>query len=505
MSIKKKSSSSKKITGKKQQKETCTAGSPPISEVFYNLPDATFAIDNEGTVIAWNRAMEKSTGIIAADMIGKGDHEYAIPFYGTKRPLLIDLIDETDEKIREWGYITIRRKGNALMAENPTIDPDNTVRILWGLAAPISDSSGNRIGSVQSIADVTSRWKRETVLENTVLKFQEILDNVGTATLIIEEDDTISFINPEFGRILGYVREEIEGKKKWMEFVVPEDVRSVMRFMTSESLRSEGPINIEVRFIRWDGDVRNALMTITRVPGTQKLVVAIHDITDKIRAETAVQLANRKLSFLNSIIRHDILNHLTVLKGNIDLAREINTDPKEGAVLEKEMAATEAIQALITFTREYQDIGNEPPEWQDVKQSILRSCAGIRLGEITLSVDIDGVEINADRLLSSVFQHLVQNAVRHGEKTTRIRLFCEESFEELHIVCEDDGIGVPPEAKEKIFNREFFNRTGLEMYLSQEILSITGIGIRETGVYGEGACFELRVPKGRYRFSSVQQ
>lgn len=504
MSIKKKKPPAKKIARRKLQGEISTAGSLPIADVFYNLPDATFAIDREGTVIAWNRAMEKSTGVMAADMIGKGDHEYALPFYGTKRPLLIDLLDEPDEKIREWGYISIRRKGNALMAENPTIDPDNTVRIIWGLAAPINDSEGNRIGASQSLADVTSRWKRETVLENTVMKFQEILDNIGTATLIIEEDDTISFINPEFGRILGYVREEIEGKKKWMEFVVPEDVRSAMRFMTRESLRSEGPINLEVRFIRWDGDVRNALLTITRVPGTQKLVVAIMDITDKIRAETAVQLANRKLNFLNKIIRHDILNHLTVLKGNIDMDREINTDPQQATVLEKEFAATEAIQALITFTRDYQDIGIAPPEWQDVRQSIMKSCAEIKLGEISLSVEIDGVEVYADRLLSSVFHHLVENAAHHGKKTTRIRLFCEESFEELHIVCEDDGVGIPPEAKEKIFNRQFFDQSGLQMYLTHEILSITGITIRETGIFGQGACFELCVPKGGYRFTAQQ-
>ena len=413
---KKKHPSAKENPEKKPQKKIHAAPGIPISEVFYNLPDATFAIDNEGTVIAWNRAMENSTGVMAADMIGKGDHEYALPFYGTKRPLLIDLIDEPDEKIGEWGYNAIRRKGNALMAENPTIDPDNTVRILWGLAAPINDSDGNRIGASQSIADVTSRWKRETVLENTVLKFQEILDNIGTATLIIEEDDTISFINPEFGRILGYTRDEIEGKKKWMEFVVPEDIRTAMRFMTRESLRSEGPINLEVRFIRWDGDVRNALLTITRVPGTQKLVVAIMDITDKIRAETAIQMANRKLNFLNKIIRHDILNQLTVLKGNLGLDRETTTDPHQGIVLDKEIAATDAIQALITFTREYQDIGNEPPEWQDVKQAIMKSCAGIRFGEIDFSVEIEGVGVYADRLLSSVFLHLVQNAIQSREK-----------------------------------------------------------------------------------------
>ena len=70
----------------------------------------------------------------------EGRSPYAIPFYGTKRPLLIDLIDEPDEKIGEWGYNAIRRKGNALIAENSTIDPDNTVRILWGLAAPIFDA-----------------------------------------------------------------------------------------------------------------------------------------------------------------------------------------------------------------------------------------------------------------------------------------------------------------------------------------------------------------------------
>ena len=73
-----------------------------------------------------------------------------------------------------------------------------------------------------------------------------------------------------------------------------------------------------------------------------------------------------------------------------------------------------------------------------------------------------------------MFLHLVQNAISHGKKTTRIRLFCEESFEELHIICEDDGIGVPAEAKDKIFNREFFNRTGLEMYLARRSSPLPG-------------------------------
>ena len=97
-----------------------------------------------------------------------------------------------------------------------------------------------------------------------------------------------------------------------------------MRFMTRESLRSEGPINLEVRFIRWDGDVRNALLTITRVPGTQKLVVAIHGYYRQDPGRDCDPDGKPETELPKQIIRHDILNHLTVLKGNLGLDREIN-------------------------------------------------------------------------------------------------------------------------------------------------------------------------------------
>lgn len=493
------------ITPGKQREDALRAANLQMSRVIDNLPDATFAIDGEGRVIAWNRAMEDLTGIGAVDILGKGNYEHALAFYRSRRPVLVDLINEPDEEIQDRGYLAIRRKGNSVIAESLVLDENNEVRILWSIAAPIFDDNGNLAGGIESLSDITERRKRETALKNTVTKFRGILDNTGTATAIIEEDDTISYINPEFGRTLGYVREEIEGKKKWEEFVVPEDARGLRRHWDKEGLLGDDPVRYEARLIRWDGEVRNAYITINRIPETQKIVVTILDITDKIKAESAVQRANQKLNFLNSVIRHDILNQLTVLKGNLEIAREENADPDQGAVLDKEINATEAIQSLITFTRDYQDIGISPPEWQDVRQSVLKSCEGILLGEITLSVEIEGVEIYADHLLSRVFTNLIQNAIRHGKTTTRIRIFCQESFEELHIVCEDDGVGVPLDVREKIFNRQFFSRTGLQLYLAREILSITSISICETGVCGTGACFELRVPKGGYRFIAAQQ
>ena len=70
-----------------------------LADIINFLPDATFAIDRSGKVIAWNRAIEEMTGVAAADILGKGEYEYAIPFYGTRRKILIDLIFEPDDII----------------------------------------------------------------------------------------------------------------------------------------------------------------------------------------------------------------------------------------------------------------------------------------------------------------------------------------------------------------------------------------------------------------------
>ncbi|MGA2917626.1 PAS domain S-box protein [Methanoregula sp.] len=488
------------ITAKKRVEESFRVASLQMSGVIYNLPDPTFAIDREGKVIAWNRAIEELTGVRAVEILGQGNYAYAIPFYGNRRPMLVDLVFTEDRKIEGWDYTGIERSRNSLSAETSSMKPRGRTLIMRGVAAPIYDESGEIAGVIESLSDVTDLRRREHAIRDTLSRYQAILDYTGSATAIIEQDSTISYINPEFEKITGYVKEEVEGKKKWMDFVIPEDVDR-MRLYQSRVGQITAPSTGEFRFIRWDGQVRSGYITLALIPDMKKFVFSILDITDKIQAEDACQRANKKLNFFNAITRHEILNHLTVLKGNLELALAQVSEEAARATLEKNLAATNAIQAQIMFTRDYQDIGLQPPEWQDVGGAIRRACAGLRLGEVGLEADIQSVEVYADKLLERVFFHLADNAVRYGEKITRIHFSCDESFEELLITCEDDGIGIPPGAKEKIFNHLFFRNVGLDMYLSREILSLTGITIRETGTFGKGARFEIRVPKGAYRFT----
>ena len=208
----------------------------------------------------------------------------------------------------------------------------------------------------------------------------------------------------------------------------------------------------------------------------------------------------KKLNFFSRITRHAILNQLTALKGNLELTRESAGDPGLITSIEKELAAAETIQHQILFTRDYQDIGIQPPEWQKVRNVILRSGTGSRLGNVSVTVLVKGVEVYADLLLGKVFHNLVDNAILHGGTLTQVSFTCEESFEELVIFCEDDGIGIHGDAKENIFNRQHAGDSGLGLFISREILSITGISICETGIPGKGARFEIHVPQGAYRF-----
>jgi len=94
----------------------------------------------------------------------------------------------------------------------------------------------------------------------------------------------------------------------------------------------------------------------------------------------------------------------------------------------------------------------------------------------------------------------MENAIRHGGKIRNIRFSLPDLEDTLTITCEDDGVGIPSEEKEYIFDHGFGKNTGIGLFLAREILSITGLSIRECGEPGKGARFEILVPAGKFRF-----
>ncbi|MDD4653060.1 MAG: PAS domain S-box protein [Methanothrix sp.] len=157
------------ITKFKRAEEALRESEQRLADIIDFLPDATFAVDREGKVIAWNRAIEEMTGVSKAEMINKRNYDYSVPFYGKHRPILIDLIFMSRKEIEEKYYF-VRRKGDQLVAETfiPMLNGKEGV-FLWGIASPLYDQSGSIVGAIESIRDITRYKKFEKDLKNTNL------------------------------------------------------------------------------------------------------------------------------------------------------------------------------------------------------------------------------------------------------------------------------------------------------------------------------------------------
>ena len=225
------------------------------------------------------------------------------------------------------------------------------------------------------------------------------------------------------------------------------------------------------------------------------------EIQERKRFESAIRLANHKFATLSGVTRHDILNQISAMMMYLALVREAESDPVLAGYLAKMDNVLRMVQKQIRFTRDYQAIGESEPRWQEIGPVIREAAAGINLGSIALDVQPGGVEVYADAGLLRVFANLIENTLTHGEHAARIRFSYGIVDQDLVISCEDDGVGVDPKAKGKIFRREYARNTGYGLFLSTEILGITGISMTENGTFGQGARLEIRVPKGGFRFT----
>jgi PAS domain S-box-containing protein len=336
--------------------------------------------------------------------------------------------------------------------------------------------------------------------EDLIHRYQTIFENSGTAMVVIEADGTISLVNSTFEQICGYSRGEVEHLASIISFIAPKDRDRVMAYHKARRLGDPDiPAHYEARLVRKDGRVIEADMYVQLFPGTHRSIASIVDITERNRAEAALKDANAKLNMLSNLSRHDILNKLTVLNGYLELSKRLTVEPRLLEFIRKETDVTNTITDMIRFTKDYQDIGIHSPVWQGLEGTIARAVRNIRPGEVVIAIDVMPVEIYADLLLERVFYNLMDNALNYGKSLTKIRFSFERAGTDGIIICEDDGDGIPAGEKENIFRRQYFRHTGLGLFLSREILAITGITITETGKPGAGARFEMVVPDRAWR------
>ncbi len=400
------------------------------ADIIDFLPDPTLVIDREGKVIAWNLAIEKMTGIRAVDMLGKRNYEYALPFYGERRPILIDLVLLPDEEIRT-RYASMHVRGSILMAEVWVPLLREAPAYLFATASKLCDSRGETIGAIEVIRDITDRKRAEE----------------------------------ELSRAKAEAESATQAKSAFLA-TMSHEIRTPMNAVIGmTSLLLDTPLSVEQR-----------------------------DFVETIQTSGDALLA----------IINDILDYSKIEAGRLDLERAPFDlrDCVEGALglLAAKADEKDLNLACLIDTQIPSGILGDVTRLRQVLVNLLSNAVKFtEIGEVVVTVSNDQdaekrEEEMGEKGGQSIVEKLHPESLRPGAHPSML----------LHFAVCDTGLGIPPEAVDRLF-RSFsqvdssttrkYGGTGLGLAISRRLVELMGgqMWVESSGIPGQGSTFHFTI------------
>lgn len=656
-----------------------------LSDIINFLPDATFVIDSDGHVIAWNRAMENMTHVKAYKILGKDNYEYSIPFYNERRKILIDIALQSDQE-DEDKYDLIFHEKNSILAELyfPSLMGQETY--LWAKATKLYNNKGEVVGAIESIRDITSqkiaekeikryhdhlkelveerteelikinkqlqievkkrqeidqtlkdseknyrsifkhagigifqstpegkfinvnitmahlfgylspeemiesvenmeeeiyvipktrtdildniqkgrrtvrfenefprkngenwiaelnlrvikdkyykpvylegfvqditsRRNTEKALQESEQKYRTIFENTGTATLLFEEDTTITLINSEFETLSGYPKKEVIGKS-WTEFVVKEDLDKMLNYHDIRNMDPDlAPKNYEFRFIRKDNTIGYAYMNIIKLPGASQRIASIVDISPRKNAEKELYKINEKLKRSNSeleqfayVASHDLKEPLRMITTFLELLEKKYKDQLDSdadTYIKYAVDGSKHLNTMINDLLDFARLGHKKIEFSEfdskrvLEETLINLKSSIEENDAVVTCsNLPKISCN-ELLLFQLFQNLIGNAIKYrGKDQPKIHVSAIEKKDEYVFSVKDNGIGMSEKDLERIFaifqrlhTRDEYEGTGIGLAIAQKIVHEHGGKIWAESEPEKGTIFYFTLPK----------
>jgi len=479
------------ITKECRQEEELAKSGELHRKMVAASPDIIVQTDLDGTIVFLN-----DKGLQLAGMIDPGEI-IGISVFSLFAPESLPVAIENTKLMprgplgpREYTFINFNKE-RVLLEVNGDI-----------LRTP----DGTPYGMMFICRDIGERKRAEETLKKSEEEFRNIIENIQDVFYRTGRDGILSMISPYGARIMGYDSpEEICGKRAATEFYAdPAERETFLAHILREKKVAGYPMTLRDRYGNLHYAMANSRV-ITDSSGTFNGIEGIlHDITHLRKAEEALRQANRQITLMAGITRHDVRNQLHALGGYLSLSAQATGDPVHAAdLVEKELKIVDILVQQIDFMTVFDGMGCRPPAWQDPVPLLEKAQSALPFRNAGLEVSLPAVEILADPLLEKVFYNLFDNALRHGGKEmTTLRAYSRHDNGSLVLVIEDNGEGIPECDKTRLFDRGYGKNSGLGLFLAKEVLAITGMSIRETGTHGRGARFEIVAPKGTFRMAA---
>lgn len=355
-------------------------------------------------------------------------------------------------------------------------------------------------GSDDDQLRLLSRGELEDRVQQRTSELEQVMDAMADVLIKLDEEGNISMINGAVTDILGYEEDTVEGKP--VDILLADSPAEHQSSVTSsenllQRLLREGQVtDMELYLSTADGEsipMSLSASTLEDERGIPTGIVCVaKDISERKEAEERAQ-------FLHSLLRHDLGNNLQVSKGFLDILDEKNLDDTTQQYVDRSLNAVSDGVELIENVRTLNRIdGSETLRPVNIRETIAdaldRHEGLMNEQQVTAETDVDDVSVMGGKLLLEVFANLVENSLVHANATT-LRIATTVDTDTITIHLEDDGVGIPPDERDNIFERGYStgetSGSGLGMYIVRQLLDAYDGEVSVTESEMGGARFDV--------------
>jgi PAS domain S-box-containing protein len=464
---------------------------------------AIFAFDREMKVISINNIACEQIGYREEELLGRNIFELGI-------------IHPEDLERAQEGIRTILSGARTHVIEIRLIRKDGFALLCEFTAAPLHDEKGEIAAFINIIQDVTARKEAEETLRRSEERYRATFESTGTAMFLVDRNAFVTDANRKMEESFGYTREEVVGKMRYMQFLMPEEVERVKE-ISLKLLRGEleGPVQYEVRARHKTGRLIEALISVSMLPGMESSVVSVMDVTEKKKYERElVERAEQLKDFLD-IAAHELRHPTTLLKGYA-MTLKNRWDTLDAETLEESLEAMQVgadrlvhvVQELLDMSRVERDRFPMLQQEVAIEPLVKRAVSEMQAkgGEVDIRVDLKrgvGSAYADEEGLLRILIILLDNAVNYSPPGSTVEIVVEREGEEAVFSVLDRGMGIPEEDRERIFER-FFQvddvlhhsgpGLGVGLYIAKRIVEAHGGRIWYEPREGGGSAFRFTIP-----------
>jgi len=464
------------VTERKKSEQKIRESQEKFERLFTSNPEAAAYMDPDFHILDVNRSFEELFGYSSSEVKGRYINHVIVPKDKMEEA---EMLNKKTRKEQVYHDTVRKRKDGSLVSVSISSAPINV--------------EGKLIGYMELYKDITARNEVEKELEESRRHFQTLFNLMVDPVAIVDGKGKILEVTQRAEEVTGFKREELVGKNFLKTEILSAKSKAILIKNLAKRMMGMRIAPYEVEVLTKDGRKLPHEINAAKIEynGKPADLVVFRDVTERKKME-------EKLRVVGSLTRHDVRNKLSVVTGNVFLAKKKLAGNDEVSEYLREIeSGCQQIVRILEFSKDYEMLGVEELTYINVNETFEKAISLFsNLDRIRIENECRGLVVLADSLLRQVFYNLVDNSLKHGERVGRIRAHYEEAGkDQLSLVYEDDGVGIPLAEKPKLFKEGYGRGTGYGLFMIKRICEVYGWSIQETGEPGKGAHFTMTIPR----------